>query len=198
MNEAKTTVPNERIDLPERLETSPWTPAVLRLLQDWATRAAASASAHNLIAGRLARYNVLLGVPVVVCSTFVGTSLFATLQHQGSVQFKIWVGMISVAAAVLASLQTFLRFAERAEKHRVAAARWEALRREIAEMISLHPAYPESRGDPKNYLDSLRERMDRLSDESPAMGERTWMRSQRRFGLTVRAPAGGAGLIVPR
>jgi hypothetical protein len=168
------------------------------LLQDWATRAAASASTHNLIAGRLARYNVTLGVPVVMFSTFVGTSVFAMLQHQGSVEFRIWVGMISVAAAVLASLQTFLRFAERAEKHRVAATRWEALRREIAEMISLHPGYPESRGDPKSYLDSLRERMDRLSDDSPAMGERTWIRGQKRFGLTLRGPSGGPALIVPR
>ncbi len=198
MSEAKTTVPNDRIELAERLETSPWTPAVLRLLQDWATRAAASASTHNRIAGKLARYNVLLGVPVVMCSTFVGTSLFATIQHQGSVQFKIGVGMISVAAAVLASLQTFLRFAERAEKHRVAASRWEALRREIAEMISLHPTYPESKGDPKKYLDSLRERMDKLSDESPAMGERTWIRAQKRFGLSLQLLPGGQGLVVPR
>lgn len=133
-----------------------------------------------------------------MCSTFVGTSMFAMLQHQGSVQFKIGVGMISVAAAVLASLQTFLRFAERAERHRVAATRWEAVRREIAEMISLHPAYPESRGDPKRYLDSLRERMDRLSDDSPGLDERTWIRAQKRFGLSLQAPFGGPALVMPR
>ena len=187
-----------RIELSERTEPSPWTPAILRLLQDWAARAAASASTHNLIAGRLARYNVMLGVPVVMFSSFVGTSVFAMLQHQASVGFKLWVGMISVAAAVLASLQTFLRFAERAEKHRVAATRWGGLRHEIAEMISLHPTYPESRGDPKKYLDDLRERMDRLSEDSPAMGERTWIRAQKRFGLSLKTVANGPGLVSAR
>jgi hypothetical protein len=185
MDEAKITAAEERIDLPERTDASPWTATILALLQDWGNRAAASASTHYLIAGRLAKYNVMLGVPVVMFTTFVGTSVFATLQDERSVPFAITVGMVSVAAAVLASLQTFLRFSERAEKHRVAATRWGAIRREIALMIALHPTYPESRGDPKKYLDNLRERMDKLSAESPEMGERTWTRRQRQFGVGV-------------
>jgi hypothetical protein len=190
MKETQATESHTHIDLAERTDSSPWTPAILSLLQDWGNRAAATESTHYLIAGRLAKYNVLLGVPVVMFTTFVGTSVFATIQNQGSVAFNITVGMVSVAAAVLASLQTFLRFSERAEKHRVAASRYGAIRREIAEMIALHPTYPESRGDPKKYLDSLRERMDKLSTASPEMGERRWARRQQHFGIGVTSPEG--------
>jgi hypothetical protein len=105
-------------------------------------------------------------VPVVVLTTFVGTSVFATLQEQVDVSLRIAIGIISVLAGVLASLQTFMRFAERAEKHRVAAEAWASIRREIAEMLALHPDYLATRGDPQDYLDRLRRRIDRR--RSPA------------------------------
>ncbi len=152
-----------RADEPE----SPWTGPVIALLRDWGRRAERSHSINYRIAQRLSRFNVALGIPIVILTTFAGTSIFATLGETGIVGFKIIVGLVSVLAAVLASLQTFLRFSERAEKHRVAATRWAAIRREIDEMVSLHPVYPESRGDPKRYLDNLRDRIDKLTTESP-------------------------------
>lgn len=156
---------------------SPWTPAVLELLRDWNRRADASAETHYAMANRLSSSNVLLGVPVVVLTTFVGTSVFATLQEDVDTRLRIFVGVVSVLAAVLASLQTFLRFGERAEKHRVAAEKWAALRREITEMLALHPTYLASRGDPKQYLDDLRTRMDEVSTQSPEMPDRRWGRA---------------------
>jgi len=172
--------PKQDAPVREPADSSPWTSTVLRLLEDWGHRAEVAAALHYRIAARLSRFNVLLGVPVVIFSTFVGTAVFATLQKTGQVPFKILVGMVSVAAALLASLQTFLRFAERAEKHRVAGTHWAAIRREISEMIALHPTYPESRGDPKTYLDHLRDRFDKLAAESPEMGESAWARARRK------------------
>lgn len=163
---------------------------MLQLLQEWSRRAAASSQAHYTIASRLARYNVVLGVPVVVLTTFVGTSVFATIGSTVDTRLRILVGTISVLAAVIASLQTFLRFAERAEKHRVAAEHWAAVRREIAEMLALHPNYLAARGDPKEYLDDLRRRMDRIAAQSPEMGDRAWDRAQAGYGLErgIEAP----------
>jgi hypothetical protein len=101
---------------------------------------------------------------------------------------RILIGVVSVLAAVLASLQTFLRLAERAEKHRAAAEEWSSIRREIAEMLALHPDYLATRGDPKDYLDRLRRRMDRVAAQSPEMGDRAWSRAEERYGLTYRVP----------
>jgi hypothetical protein len=184
--------PVEGDDLP-----SPWTPAVLDLLRDWANRAAASAETHYSVAGRLSRRNVQFGVPVVALTSLVGTSVFATLQQNVQLGVRIAVGVSSVVAAVLASLQTFLRFAERTEKHRAAAEAWAAVRREITEMLALHPTYLASRGDPKQYLDDLRRRMDEISAQSPEMGDREWTRAQRSYGLTYRMQDGPSGTAPP-
>jgi hypothetical protein len=130
----------------------------------------------------------MLGVPVVVLTTFIGTSVFATLQDDISTGLKIFVGVISVTAAVLASLQTFLRFGERSEKHRVAGESWAALRREIDEMLALHPTYLAARGDPKSYLDDLRKRMDDTAALSPALGDRQWGLLQDELPVPSEAP----------
>jgi hypothetical protein len=111
---------------------TPWTGNVLELLKDWDKRAAASSEAHYALAGRLAGRNIQLGVPVVVLTTIIGTSVFATLQKEVGTGWRLAIGVVSVLAAVLASVQTFLRFAERAEQHRAAAENWAAIRREIA------------------------------------------------------------------
>jgi hypothetical protein len=167
---------------------SPWTPGVLDLLRDWSARAASSSAGHYSTAHGLSRRNILLGVPVVVLTTFIGTSVFATLQDDIDTSLKIFVGVISVMAAVLASLQTFLRFGERAEKHRVAGESWAALRREIDEMLALHPTYLAARGDPKNYLDDLRKRMDDTAALSPALGDRQWDVLKEELPVTKQAP----------
>jgi hypothetical protein len=168
---------------------SPWTHAVLDLLRDWEERATRSSEAHFHLATRLAKANIRFGVPVVVVTTFVGTSVFVTLQRDVNVGFRVAVGLFSVAAAILASLQTFLRFGERAERHRVAGELWASIRREIDEMLALHPTYLASRGDPKQYLDDLRRRMDAAAKQSPEMGEQGWWRRQRRY---VRPQTAGA------
>jgi hypothetical protein len=122
-------------------------------------------------------------VPVVALTTAVGTSVFATLEHQVNTALRLLVGIISVIAAVLASLQTFLRFGERSEKHRAAAEAWSSLRREIDEMVALHPDYLASRGDPKDYLDDLRRRMGEIAQQSPEMGVQGWWHPVRRYSV---------------
>jgi hypothetical protein len=159
----------------------PWTEPVLSLLRDWQRRAAVSQDAHYMIANRLARYNLLFGVPVVVFATIVGTSVFATLQENVQAGWRIAIGIVSVLAAVLASLQTFLRFQERAEKHRAAGELWAAIRREIDQMLALHPDYLAERSDPKTYLDQLRGRMGEVSAQSPELTDKDRTVAEARF-----------------
>lgn len=158
----------------------PWAKPVLDLLRSWERRAGTSAELHHRIAGDLGRWNIYLGIPVVVLTAVVGTGVFATLQETVDTRIRIFAGAVSVAAAILASLQMFLRFGERAEQHRVAAERWSALRREIEKLRSLHPEHPLTQADPKPLLDDLQNRIDEVADKSPAMGERRWHRAQRR------------------
>src|SRR5512144_2238777 len=106
------------------------------VLDEWYERASVTQRAHYLSADYFGRRKYWLGIPAVVLSTIVGTSVFATLQKQPEPWLQISVGLASVVAAVLASLQTFLGYSERAEKHRVAVAKFGALGRELEALLA--------------------------------------------------------------
>ncbi|HEV2989856.1 MAG TPA: SLATT domain-containing protein [Candidatus Angelobacter sp.] len=143
------------------------------LLERWLGRARESQRGHYEAATRLENLNHWLGIPVVVMTTVVGTSVFASLQRQMDLHWQVLVGLISVLAAVLAGLQTFLRFSEKAEKHRAAGAAYGAIRREIEMILAVPPADRNS----KELLDGLRIRIDTLAKEAPEIPARVW-RSQ--------------------
>jgi hypothetical protein len=171
---------------------SPWSKAVLERLRDWERRAAAAAEVHFQTAEYLSRWNIFLGVPVVALSAIVGTATFATLSHDVNVGIRVAAGALSVVAAVLASVQTFLRFGARAEQHRVAAERWSAIRREIEKARALPP---ELLGDPKQLLDDVDGHMDDAAEKSPAMPDRRWKRAlakHERSATRHRRPARSA------
>src|SRR4051812_47020931 len=90
------------------------------LLRKWLAHAATMQAAHFDMVHKLQRYNQLLGVPVVVISAAVGSSVFAALQKEVGLEAKVALAVLSLSASVLAALQTFLRFAERLERHRTA------------------------------------------------------------------------------
>ena len=172
---------------------SPWSKAVVDRLRDWEFRCAAAVEVHFEIAEDLARRNMFLGIPVVVLSAIVGTSLYASVSGGGAaVGIRIAAGTVSLIAGVLASIQTFLRFGARAEQHRVAAERWAAVRREIEKVRAL-PA--QQVGDAKQLLDDIKARMDEAADKSPAMPKRRWNRAvakqerARRKRRAVRSPS---------
>ena len=172
-----------------------WDDSIEDLLDSWYRRVAAAEHGHRLMADRMRRRHLLLGIPVVILTTLVGTSAFASISkaHGNSITFLgidpdavlVIVGTISVLAAVLSSLQTFLRYATRAEGHRIAALRYETLRRDMATTLALPRA---ARGQPDRALDNVRGRMDRYAKESPTIGERTWEKLAGNFGLSTVPP----------
>lgn len=162
-----------------------WDESVEELLTKWHRRIMAAQAGHYQMADRAQTWNLRLGIPVVILTSFVGTSVFATLNKTVDPKIRIIVGSVSVFAAVLASLQTFLRYAERAERHRVAANRYEAARRDVEETLHLRR---ELRRAPREYLDDLRTRLDTLGRQSPAMGEKVWAAVRDRFDLDEPRP----------
>jgi hypothetical protein len=132
-----------------------------QVLDDWYERVAVTQRAHYLSADHYGARKYWLGIPAVVLSTFVGTSVFATVQKQPDFWLQITVGLASVAAALLASLQTFLGYSERAEKHRIAGAKYGALGREL-EQLRASDVPPSAEA-----MSQVRKRLDDLAVESP-------------------------------
>ena len=104
---------------------------LLALAERLRLRAHRMARAQYLAAKRVSRMHSFLGVPVVVLTAAVGTSLFATAGSGSGRAVSITAGLLSALAAAAAALQTFFRYSERAEKHRSSAAAFAGLKREL-------------------------------------------------------------------
>jgi hypothetical protein len=111
-------------------ETDPQDLAV-SLLERVRVRAHRRARAHYLAAKRTSRMHNLLGIPTVILTAVVGTSIFATLSASKDNRLSIAIGVISVISTILVSLQTFFRFGEQAEKHRGAGVSFSAIKRKM-------------------------------------------------------------------
>jgi hypothetical protein len=144
---------------------------------------------HFDTVARLERSHYWLGVPVVILSTVVGSSVFATLQEETDIWIKIAVGVFSILSAVLASMQTFLRQAERAEKHKAAAAQYGRLKKEIEQIRTFPPPDGEAG---QAVIRALLEQIDKLATESPVIPKRIWDRIERKIEQERRPSAQAA------
>ncbi len=131
---------------------------------EWYRRAATTAHGHYRAAIRYSRLNYWFGFPTVVLATAVGTSVFAALQAKPEFWWQITVGLMSIAAAILSALQSFLGYNDKAEKHRVAGSRYNAVGRELEFWLSLPQEDLEKLG-------AIRGRIDSLAQESPHIPE---------------------------
>ena len=155
-----------------------WSIQVSHLLEDWHKRVYAAQSAHYAAADLFRLMNYVVGVPAVVCSSIVGTALFAGLERDSP--RILAVASASILAAVLAGLQTFLRFPERAAQHATAADWYSAIRRDIEESLHLPVEF---RGPAKDCLDKVRKEMNRAGQDAPELNVRFWRREAKRFGV---------------
>jgi len=155
-----------------------WSGEVMKLLNDWHKRVYAAQSAHYASADWFRRCNYLIGVPAIIFSSIVGTAIFAGLEKDSP--RTLWVASASILAAVLAGLQTFLRFSERASHHATAAVWYSAIRRDIEQILHLPAEY---RGNAKDRLDEVRKEMNRAAQDSPELSVRFWKREAKRFGV---------------
>jgi hypothetical protein len=174
--------PVEIQEVPEKqLPPVKWDERLEDVLEEWHRRVWASQLAHYRRATRLKRANIFLGLPVTTLTAVVGTSLFATLNEQQlPAALRITIGTISVAAAVLSAIQTFFGFAQRADKHVLAADWYAALRRKIEELRAMPP---KARGDARKVLDDIRREMNTVSSTFPQIGEPDWRRAAAQFGI---------------
>jgi hypothetical protein len=142
---------------------------------DYRNRASVTRRSHYLASSIADRKNFWLGIPVVVITAVVGTSIFGTLQDNPSVHIKIAAGVLSISATILAALQTYLGFSEKSAKHKEAGARYAAIWR----CLDLLDLELRSLGDefaPK-AIEELRKivsMLDEAGKESPSVPDRAY------------------------
>jgi hypothetical protein len=142
-----------------------------RLLDKWHERARINQMQHYEAAKHFAKLHNALGIPGVILSGIVASAVFATLQKQVDVRVQIAVGTLSVVAAVLAALQTFLRYSERAEKHRSTAAAYAVVRHRLETVANISVAL---RPPLKELLDNISGQVDSLTQSAPNVPDKVW------------------------
>jgi hypothetical protein len=148
------------------------------LVARWRFRVHRAQLAHYETARRLERQHLWLGILAIGLSAAVGTAVFASLAVNDQPWVRIVLGMFSVVAAVLSSLQTFLKSSDAAEKHRVAGAKLAHLKQEI-ELLSVFP--PATELELKAQLAEIETRSARVRDENTNIPGKIWAHFERTF-----------------
>jgi hypothetical protein len=141
--------------------------------------------AHSSSAANCVRNHRLIGIPNIITSSVAGTSVFATLVTSPSLGIVIATGSLSVASAILAGLNVFFDHATEAGKHKSAAARYGALRRELEQFL-LVPASPT---DKQKFLRNLKQRWDAIEAEAPTISQKIHDKADKVMHLSIDTEA---------
>jgi hypothetical protein len=152
------------------------------LLRHWQLRIHWVQIGHYETGRAFEKRHFWLGVPAVILSTIVGTAVFASLAKFADEESLLWpkiaVGLLSVVAAVLISLQTFLRYAEQAESHKTAGAKYAHLKQRL-ELLTTIP--PDSDDKLKAELLSIEMEWEKVREESPNIPVKIWRRIEKKM-----------------
>ena len=148
------------------------------LLRGWLVHAHKCRDRHDLAARHCDTLRYAIGVPTIMLSAIVGTSVFSTLGKSPEQLLKLLVGILSVAAAVFASLQTFMDYPARAERHRSAAAKYKGLIHETEQALCREP----NRQSPDAaQIAGLRDRFADLEESMPVVPQRIYNQVEDRY-----------------
>jgi hypothetical protein len=136
--------------------------------------------AHYLAADHKRALNRYFGIPVIVITAVVGTTIFGTLNASPDPFWRIAAGLVSLAGTILSSLQTALGFAQDAEKHKAAGETYRAVHRSF-EMFSLK--YAQASSDQRQAafadLDELVRSLKDLPKEFPTLPDRFYNKAKK-------------------
>ena len=117
-------------------------------------------------------YNTWFTIPVIIISTITGTANFAQerFPENQRVFVQVGIGTFNIIAAILSTIQQFLKISELNEAHRVSSLLWGKFYRDIkVEMAKC----PDERKTPSLMLKHCKNEYDRLMEVSPIIPQFT-------------------------
>ena len=133
-----------------------------------------------------------LGVPLTAATAIVGTTIFATLNSPSqSFWIQVAAGLLSLAAAVIAALQTFFNFAEVAARHKDAAVSYESIRRQLdLFLLSYGPWKDTVTLDPLLVdLRAITQQLDEVARSAPSLPDAAYGAAKARVSERLISPA---------
>lgn len=132
-------------------------------------------TAYNEATDRATMLDRCIGVPASLFAAVVATGVFATISANPAIGWRILAGIVSLAAAVLAALQTFLRLAERSEQYRETARSYGAYRRSLEQALLFIPS---DRTSAYNLVNELRSALAEIAQGKPNVPPSIWKGAQ--------------------
>ncbi|CAB1061423.1 hypothetical protein D1BOALGB6SA_6196 [Olavius sp. associated proteobacterium Delta 1] len=115
------------------------------------------------------------GIFVVIITSAVETSVFASLAGLQNTDVQILTGFLTVAAVVLAALQTFLGFSDLQAQHKTAAAGYGEVRRDLDLLVMKFPEATGTASEPGTAeLESIIKHLDDFDRASPTIPDKVW------------------------
>lgn len=109
------------------------------LLQQWEHGTRIFHKGHHIAASNRDFKGRVLGIGVAISTAVVSSSLFATLLKKNeNTDMSDWLSLVSLVPVALASMSNFIKYPELAEKHRIAAANFGDIRKEIETIMYCH------------------------------------------------------------
>jgi hypothetical protein len=142
-----------------------------QVLERWLLRCRTALKAYNQAATRAVAAERRLGIPAVGLSALVATGLFASLESDPDLGWRIAAGIVAAVAATLTALQTFLRQGERAEQFHEAARGYGRLRRKIEQTQLFLPL---TRSEAVDVLASIAGELNETSIGKPNVPRSIW------------------------
>lgn len=149
------------------------------LLLKWHNRFRKSERAHYKSANSCRIFNYALGIPLVIITTIIANEYFSKIEAACRKEFEsspeelnlnalgYLVIALTMLAPVLAALQTFLRFPERAEQHRKAAVTFGLLKKDVEKLLTFPPSDPETI---ETVINDIQEKDLQVMREAPSIG----------------------------
>lgn len=134
-----------------------------KLVIEWMQHAERSQNGHYDAGIFYERFFLFLGIPVIVLSAVTGGTEILGIMD------KLVGGVISLCIAVLAGLQTFLKFSQRSERHRMAGARYGGVKRSLEEILI---TLADSGEGAKSEAHEIKKELDALASECPEIPTR--------------------------
>ncbi|HEV8323604.1 MAG TPA: SLATT domain-containing protein [Myxococcota bacterium] len=151
--------------------------AAKELVLGWLIHAHKGRDRHDTAARRFEGRRYVFGVPTILLSAVVGTSVFSSMEKSGLIPVVV-VGLLSVTASVFAALQTFLDYAGRAARHRVVGAKYKGIIRDMERVLasgSIDPA----------WFDDIRGRLDALEEDAPVVAPHIYDAIEKRYATVA-------------
>jgi hypothetical protein len=108
--------------------------------------------------------NKQIGIPTIIVSSIVGSAVFGTIGTTDMVPLQFAAGALSIIAAALSAVQTFLSYDSLAEQSKFAAAGYSSLLRKLERYIETNPDKMDS-----DFMKEFSDEWDKIDSEAPPL-----------------------------